>query len=131
MRPVAPHRVAHLYRLHFADPRRERLFLSSAGFFTAFAATRGITHAIRRGFGPFHNLGIGGRDLHHPVFWLARLLGPGSLWLVEIGTGDGARPEGPASKLTAVTYGAASALTVDEVALWLNLKAAHWARQGR
>ena len=131
MRPVSPHRVAHLYRLHFADTRRERLFLSSAGFFTAFAATRGITHAIRRGVGPFHDLGLGGRHLHHLVFGIGGLLGTGYLWLVEVGTGDGARPEGPASKLTAVTYGAASALTLDEFALWLNLKDVYWTREGR
>jgi len=88
--PISPHRVAHIYRLHFADTRRERLFLSSAGFFTAFAATRGITHAIRRGIGPFHDLGLGGRHLHHLVFGIAGLLGTGYLWLVEVGTGDGA-----------------------------------------
>ena len=66
MLPVAPHRVAHLYRLHFTDRRRERLFLSSVGFFTSFVTVRGITHAIRHGIPPFHNLGIGGR---HPTTW--------------------------------------------------------------
>jgi hypothetical protein len=30
-----------------------------------------------------------------------------------------------------VTYGAASALTLDEFALWLNLKDVYWTREGR
>ena len=131
MRPIAPHRVAHLYRLHFTDRRRERLFLSSVGFFTSFAATRGITHAIRRGIPPFHNLGVGGRHLHHLVFGIAGLLGTGYLWLIQIGTGSGDHPDDGAFKVTAVTYGAASAITLDEFALWLNLKDVYWAREGR
>ena len=125
-------RVAHLYRLHFSNPRRERLFLSSIGFFTAFAATRGITHAIRRGLGPFHNLGVHGRHIHHLVFGIAGLLGTGYLWLVQIGIGGASQQRPDAlSKLTAVTYGAASAVTLDEFALWLNLEDVYWARQGR
>jgi hypothetical protein len=131
MRSVPPHRVAHLYRLNLADPRRERLFLSSVGFFAAFAATRGITHAIRRGLGPFRNLGIEGRHIHHLVFGIAGLLGTGYLWLVQIGTGNGHKRPDAAAKLTAVTYGAASAVTLDEFALWLNLEDVYWAREGR
>ncbi|MGO8686055.1 MAG: hypothetical protein ACLQT7_02545 [Candidatus Dormibacteria bacterium] len=131
MRPLPAGRVAHLYREHLANTRRERLFLSSIGFFTAFAATRGITHAIRAGIGPFHNLGVGGRHLHHLVFGIAGLLGTGYLWLVQVGTGTGERVEDPVARLTAVTYGASSAITLDEFALWLNLKDVYWAREGR
>ena len=131
MRPVPPHRVAHLYREHLANTRRERLFLSSIGFFTSFAATRAITHAIRRGIPPFHNVGVGGRHLHHLVFGIAGLLGTGYLWLIQIGTGGGDKPDDGAFKATAVTYGAASAITLDEFALWLNLKDVYWAREGR
>jgi len=53
------------------------------------------------------------------------------LWLVQVGTGTGDRPDDPAFKITAVTYGAASAITLDEFALWLNLKDVYWAREGR
>ena len=35
-----------LYREHFADARRERLFLSSVAFFLTFAIVRAITYAI-------------------------------------------------------------------------------------
>ena len=131
MLPVPPGRLAHLYRLHLANTRRERLFLSSIGFFTAFAATRGITHAIRAGVGPFHNLGVGGRHLHHLVFGIAGLLGTGYVWLIQVGTGTGETTEDPIAKLTAITYGASSAITLDEFALWLNLQDVYWAREGR
>jgi hypothetical protein len=131
MRPIPAHRVAHLYRENLANTRRERLFLSSIGFFTAFAATRGITHAIRAGVGPFRNLGVGGRHLHHLVFGIAGLLGTGYLWLIQVGTGTGEKVEDPAARITAVAYGASSAITLDEFALWLNLKDVYWAREGR
>ena len=36
-----------------------------------------------------------------------------------------------ASRATAAAYGLASALTLDELALWLNLEDVYWARQGR
>jgi hypothetical protein len=131
MRPVALHRVAHLYRENLADARRERLFLSSIAFFTSFAATRGITHAIRSGVGPFRNLSVGGHHLHHLVIGIVGLLGTGYLWLVQVGTGGNGRGGKTASNLTSITYGAASAVTLDEFALWLNLEDVYWARQGR
>ncbi|MGA8634543.1 MAG: hypothetical protein WB805_06775, partial [Candidatus Dormiibacterota bacterium] len=62
-----------MYRQSFSDERRERLFLSSVSFFTTFAATRAITHAIRDGVGPFHNLTVGGRHFHHLVLGIAGL----------------------------------------------------------
>jgi hypothetical protein len=127
---MPPRRVAQLYRHELANPRRERLFLSSIGFFTAFAATRGITHAIRRGLGPFHDLSVGGHHLHHLVFGIAGLLGSGYLWLVHVGIrNDGTND--PLARATAVVYGAGAAITLDEFALWLNLEDVYWARQGR
>jgi hypothetical protein len=81
---LTPDRAAEIYRQEFADTRRERLFLSSVSFFTTFAATRAITHAIRAGVGPFHNLTVGGRHFHHLVLGIAGLLGTGYLWLIEV-----------------------------------------------
>lgn len=36
-----------------------------------------------------------------------------------------------ARRLLCVFYGAAAALTLDEFALWLNLRDVYWAREGR
>ena len=47
----------------------------------------------------------------------------------EIGTGQGTGDK--ASRTTAFLYGAGSALTLDEFALWLNLEDDYWNKQGR
>jgi len=130
MRRISAHRVAELYRSELADPRRERLFLSSVAFFSAFAATRGITHAIRHRVGPFRNVALGGHHVHHLVFGIAGLLGSGYLWLVQVGTGRRGHDD-VLSGATSLIYGAASAVTLDEFALWLNLEDVYWAKQGR
>lgn len=54
----------------------------------------------------------------------------GYAWLVEFGTG--APSDLPwAGRLTSMVYGVASALTLDEFALWLNLRDVYWEREGR
>ncbi len=117
------------YTRHFSDARRERAFLSAVGFTTAFAAARAITHAIRAGRGPFHNITAGGRHIHHSTFGIFGLLGIGYLWTYQFGIG--LRYPEVASRVTATTYGVASALTLDEFALWLDLQDDYWDAQGR
>lgn len=124
-----PRRVVQIYRQQLSPPR-ERQFLASVGFFTSFAIVRTITHAIRAGIGPFHNLAVGGRHLHHLVFGIIGLLGTGYLWLIQLGTGLPGRSRA-VSRATSIAYGAGSALTLDEFALWLNLEDVYWAKQGR
>lgn len=121
---------ARVYREEMGgDPRRERMFLGSVGFFAGFGTARAITHAIRAEVGPFRNLSVGGRHLHHLVFGIGGLLATGYLWLLLVGTDH--RQERRASRATSVSYGVASALTLDEFALWLTLQDVYWARQGR
>jgi len=121
---------ARVYREELAtSPRRERMFLGSVGFFAGFGGARLVTHAIRRGVGPFGNLSVGGRHLHHLVFGIGGLLGTGYLWLLLVGTDPATARR--TSRATAAAYGVASALTLDEFALWLNLQDVYWAKQGR
>lgn len=121
---------ARVYREEIASqPQRERMFLGSVGFFGGFGLARSITHAIRNKVGPFRNMEVGGRHLHHMVFGIGGLLGIGYLWLLLVGTDH--RQSHRASQATSVAYGLASALTLDEFALWLNLRDVYWARQGR
>ena len=131
MRLLPPTRVAQLYRREMSNTRRERLFLSSVSFFATFATTRAITHAIRSGRGPFKNMSVGGRHVHHLVFGIAGLLGTGYLWLLQVGLGRDTRLDDVLSKFTALLYGASAALTLDEFALWLDLQDVYWAKQGR
>jgi hypothetical protein len=120
-------RVYHEHMPH--DPKRERLFLASVGFVLMFIALRLLTHAIHYNIGPFHNITVGGTHVHHLVWGILLLLLVGYLWLVEFGTRDPVSDL--ASRLSAIAYGVAAALTLDEFALWLNLKDVYWERQGR
>jgi hypothetical protein len=117
------------YERHFSDPRRERAFLSATAFTTTFAVARAITHAIRAGVGPFHNISEGGRHIHHSTFGIFGLLGVGYLWTYRWGFGHPGNRWG--SRTSATVYGVASALTLDEFALWLDLHDDYWDRQGR
>jgi hypothetical protein len=119
-----------LYERHFSDPRRERAFLSAVGFTTAFATARAITHSIKAGIGPFHNVSEGGRHIHHSTFGILGLLGCGYLWTYQIAVGIQPCRRWP-SRVSAASYGVASALTLDEFALWLDLHDDYWNKQGR
>ena len=117
---------AELYRFHFKSERRERLFLASLGFLFTFGIVRGITAMIRAGVGPFHNVSAGGTHVHHLVWGILLLLVVGYVWLSEIGVGSSW-----VASLTAIAFGVGAALTLDEFALWLNLKDVYWEQQGR
>jgi hypothetical protein len=123
-------RLRAVYKRQFPETRRERLFLASVGFFTTVVVVRGITIAIHNDVGPFHNISMRGRHIHHLVWGILLLLLVGYSWLNEIGTG------GPscfhiADRLTSMLYGVAAALTLDEFALGLNLSDVYWQREGR
>jgi len=116
------------YQRSFANAAQERRLIGAVSFAATFALTRTITHAIRDGKGPFRNITPGGRHIHHMTFGIGGLIGVGLAWLNEIGIGSG----GPgASRATAAVYGAGSALTLDEFALWLNLQDDYWTAEGR
>jgi hypothetical protein len=117
------------YHRHCRNARQERALLSAVGFTTAFATARAITHSIRAGVGPFHNISRGGTHIHHSTFGIFGLLGVGYLWTYRIGIGN-RTPEWE-SRVTATLYGIAAALTLDEFALWLDLHDDYWDQAGR
>ncbi len=114
-----------------AERRRERLLHANVGFLVTFAATRAVTHAIKAGLGPFHDVAAkDGRHVHHMTFGILDLLAVGYAWMLGLGTGRGASSV-VASRLTSTLYGVGAALTLDEFALWLNLEDDYWTQQGR
>jgi hypothetical protein len=124
------HVLSELYRFHFKSERRERLFLASIGFLLTFGIVRAITHLIRAGVGPFHNVSTGGLHIHHLVWGIVLLLVVGYIWLIQEGTGETRVPSW-FSRVTAIAYGVGAALTLDEFALWLNLQDVYWSGTGR
>src|SRR6266699_2036405 len=118
--------LSDLYRFHFHNERRERLFLASLAFLLTFGIVRAVTISIRAGIGPFHNVSAGGTHIHHLVWGIALLIVVGYVWLLEVGVGSSW-----VASLTAIAFGVGAALTLDEFALWLNLNDVYWERQGR
>jgi len=119
-------RVIALYRRHFRDHRRERLFLASSSFFVIFAATRILIYrSVVRGY-PLE-LWIAGVHVHHYVWGIALLLLVGYLWLIQVGHGT-TRESERLGRITAVLYGAGAAFTLDEFAMLLHLEDVYWER---
>ena len=118
-------RLRAIYKQQFPETKRERLFLGSLGFFVTVFVVRGITIAIHNNIGPFHDVSMHGRHIHHMVWGILLLLTVGYCWLAEFGTG------GIAGRITSTLYGVAAALILDEFALWLNLSDVYWQREGR
>jgi hypothetical protein len=119
-------RLKELYTFHFKSERRERLFLASIGFLLTFGIVRGITHLIRAGFGPIHNVSAGSLHIHHLVWGILILILVGYVWLIEQGVGSNW-----IASITALAFGVGAALTLDEFALWLNLQDVYWTGAGR
>jgi hypothetical protein len=123
-------RLGGLWHRHFEDSRRERAFLSAVGFNLTFLTCRIVTHSIRAGIGPFHNMSAKGRHLHHSTFGIFGLLGTGYVWTYQWAVGTPGTNRIP-SRATATLYGVASALTLDEFALWFDLQDDYWTKAGR
>jgi hypothetical protein len=119
------------YHRHFAqNHRRERAFLHAVGFTAGFAGCRITTHAIRDNWGPFKNMSIGGRHLHHSTFGIIGQIGIGYLWTYQYALGVQDKHHLP-SRTTALLSGIATALTLDEFALWFDLQDDYWTSAGR
>lgn len=112
------------------DRPQRRLFVASVSFFLTFAGVRAVVFAVLHNIPPFHFIEHDGRHIHHLVFGIIILLGVGYGWLADIGTGEDDSSL-LLSRLMAILYGVGAALTLDEFALWLNLKDVYWSPEGR
>src|ERR1700734_2948584 len=112
------------------DRPRRRFFVASVSFFLTFAGVRAVVFAVLHQIPPFHFIEHDGRHIHHLVFGIIILLGVGYGWLADFGTGEDDTSLF-LSRLMSILYGVGAALTLDEFALWLNLKDVYWSPQGR
>ncbi len=112
------------------DRPRRRLFVATVSFFLTFGGVRGVVYCITHQIPPFHFVIMHGRHVHHLVLGIVILLAVGYAWLAEIGVGAGASSL-LASRLLSILYGVGAALTLDEFALWLNLRDVYWSAEGR
>ena len=106
-------------------PRRENaLFNLLASFVTSFSLARGITYLLRRRsrVGPFRNLRIGSRHIHHFV--------PGILLAFSSGATAILTDNAEREPRLALAFGTGMGLTLDESALLLELDDVYWSREG-
>jgi hypothetical protein len=123
-------RLGVLVKERIPDRPRRRLFGATVSFFLTFAGVRGVVYCITHDIPPFHFVIMQGRHIHHLVFGILILLAVGYAWLADIGTGAG--PSSIlASRFLSILYGVGAALTLDEFALWLNLRDVYWSSEGR
>jgi hypothetical protein len=103
--------------------RRETvLFNLLAGFLGSFALVRLSAWGIRAGHGPFRNVRIGGRHIHHFV--------PGILLAFGSGTAVLLTDDDELEQRLAIPMGVGIGLTFDEAALLLDLRDVYWTREG-
>lgn len=104
-------------------PRSETvLFNLLAGFLGSFALVRLSTLGIRDNWGPFRNVTVGGRHIHHFV--------PGILIAFASGTAALLTENDTLEDHLAVPMGIGMGLTFDEAALLLDLRDVYWTREG-
>jgi hypothetical protein len=115
--------ISGTYQHHIIADGKERAFWLLVAFLITFTVVRVITHLIRDGKGPFHNISAKGRHIHHLV--------PGILLLLASGYCSIALHLHHTLIADSVAFGVGAALTLDEFALWLNLKDVYWTKQGR
>jgi hypothetical protein len=117
-------RVQHEFRTRL-DPAEQSVLIAWSSFTATFVGVRALTHWIRDGHGPKGGgMSVGGQHFHHYNIGIGLLTGIGAIAL----RGRERHRRHPA---TAVAYGSALALVVDELALLLDLKDVYWARDGR
>ena len=104
-------------------PRSESiLFNLLAGFLGTFALVRISTLGIRDGWGPFRNVRVGGRHIHHFV--------PGILLVFSAGVAALLTNDEITEERLAAAMGVGMGLTFDEAALLLDLRDVYWTREG-
>jgi hypothetical protein len=117
--------IGSLYQEGIVDTGRQPQFLFFVAFLLTFGFIRTSTHMIRAQVSWWPgNVSVGGTHIHHLVWGILLLLIFG--WL-----GIAVDPESPWREICAVLFGVGAGLTLDEFALWLNLKDVYWEKEGR
>ena len=107
-----------------ASTEENSMFNLLTAFVTTFVVTRSITTLLRRRrtFGPFRNLEVGRRHIHHFVPGIAIAFVSGAAAIVT-------RDEN-LERWLAIPFGAGMGLTLDESALLLELDDVYWSEEG-
>lgn len=104
--------------------RENAMFNLLTSFVGSFLTARGVTHLLRyrSRVGPFRNVRVGRRHIHHFVPGIVVAFASGAAAIVT--RNEDLEP------LLAVPFGVGMGLTLDESALLLELEDVYWSREG-
>lgn len=110
---------------YIVDAGKLPAFLFLCAFLCSFGFIRSSAHMIRAQVSWWPgNVEVGGTHIHHLVWGIITMMLSG--W-VAIALDPGP----PGHEIAAVFFGIGMGLTLDEFALWLELKDVYWEREGR
>jgi hypothetical protein len=117
--------ISSLYERVIVDTGKQPEFLFFIAFLVTFGFIRTSAHMIRAQVKWWPgNVEVGGTHIHHLVWGIILLLITGYVAIAM-------RPPSPWQEIDAVFFGIGTGLTLDEFALWLNLKDVYWSDEGR
>jgi hypothetical protein len=117
--------IGSLYGRAIQDTGREPEFLFLVSFLAMFSFIRTSAHMIRAQVSWWPgNVSVGGTHIHHLVWGILLLLIFGYVGAVV-------RPDPPWNQISIIAFGLGTGLTLDEFALWLNLRDVYWEKEGR
>jgi hypothetical protein len=104
--------------------RENSVFNLLTSFAATFLLVRSVTYGLRerRTIGPFRNVRVGRRHIHHYV--------PGIVIAFAAGTGAILNRNERLEPVLAIPFGVGMGLTLDESALLLDLEDVYWSREG-
>jgi hypothetical protein len=120
------HDLGDAYQHGIVDSGKEPELFLLVAFLCAFGFIRTSAHMIRSerfSWWP-GNVEVGGTHIHHLVWGIIAMLVVGY-------TGIAIAPDSPWRDGLAILFGIGAGLTLDEFALWLDLKDVYWSERGR
>jgi hypothetical protein len=117
--------LGSIYHRLIVETGKQSEFFLLLAFLASFAFIRTSAHMIRAQVKWWPgNVSVGGTHVHHLVWGIIAILVTGYVAIAIA-------PGSPMREILAVLFGIGAGLTLDEFALWLNLKDVYWSEKGR
>jgi hypothetical protein len=113
------------FQREIVDSGRLAAFLFFVALLGTFGFIRMSTHMIRAQVSWWPgNVSVGGTHVHHLVWGICAMMIFGYVGVVH-------QPESPWREIVTVLFAVGMGLTLDEFALWVDLKDVYWEKEGR